>query len=240
MCNVSAFWKSVFLMVAFVLPSMLYAQEGDKGELYASVDVSSKHLWRGIPAGESPMVKPEIGFNKGNFDIYLWGAWDFEDTYREVNVGLSYVLGNLTLELMDYFYPWSGDDVLKLANRSTTHQVEFVATYEFEKLPFHITAGSFIYGDDKNGKGNQAFSTYLEGGYSHGFNERNTLSVVAGFSVGKGMYTDYTKDFAAVNLTAEYARVFTLFNYDLPVKVAYTYNPYLEKSWAYATLCFGF
>ena len=238
--KVSAFWKSVFLLVMITVPSVLAAQEGNKGEFYGSVDVSSKHLWRGMPAGESPMVKPEVGYSKGDFSVYLWGAWDFEDTYREVNIGLSYTLGNFTFELLDYFYPWSKDDVFKLGNSTTTHQVEFISTYEFEKLPFHITAGVFLYGDDKNEAGNQAFSTYLEGGYAHEFNEKNTLAAMAGFSVGKGMYTDYTKSFDLVNLTAEYTRVFTVFNYDLPVTASYTYNPYLEKSWFYATLSFGF
>ena len=238
--KVSAFWKSVFLLVMITVPSVLAAQESNKGEFYGLVDVSSKHLWRGMPAGESPMVKPEVGYSKGDFSVYLWGAWDFEDTYREVNIGLSYTLGNFTFELLDYFYPWSKDDVFKLGNSTTTHQVEFISTYEFEKLPFHITAGVFLYGDDKNEAGNQAFSTYLEGGYAHEFNEKNTLAAMAGFSVGKGMYTDYTKSFDLVNLTAEYTRVFTVFNYDLPVTASYTYNPYLEKSWFYATLSFGF
>lgn len=238
--KVSAFWKSVFLLVMITVPSVLAAQESNKGEFYGSVDVSSKHLWRGMPAGESPMVKPEVGYSKGDFSVYLWGAWDFEDTYREVNIGLSYTLGNFTFELLDYFYPWSKDDVFKLGNSTTTHQVEFISTYEFEKLPFHITAGVFLYGDDKNEAGNQAFSTYLEGGYTHEFNEKNTLSAAAGFSVGKGMYTDYTKSFDLVNLTAEYTRVFTVFNYDLPVTASYTYNPYMKKSWLYATLSFGF
>lgn len=238
--KVSAFWKSVFLLVMITVPSVLAAQESNKGEFYGSVDVSSKHLWRGMPAGESPMVKPEVGYSKGDFSVYLWGAWDFEDTYREVNIGLSYTLGNFTFELLDYFYPWSKDDVFKLGNSTTTHQMEFISTYEFEKLPFHITAGVFLYGDDKNEAGNQAFSTYLEGGYAHEFNEKNTLAAMAGFSVGKGMYTDYTKSFDLVNLTAEYTRVFTVFNYDLPVTASYTYNPYLEKSWFYATLSFGF
>ena len=163
------------------VPSVLAAQESNKGEFYGSVDVSSKHLWRGMPAGESPMVKPTVGFSKGNFDVYLWGAWDFEDTYREVNIGLSYTLGNFTFELLDYFYPWSKDDVFKLGNSTTTHQVEFISTYEFEKLPFHITAGVFLYGDDKNRKGNQALSTYFEGGYTHEFDERNSLTAIAGY-----------------------------------------------------------
>ena len=238
--KVSVFWKSVFLLMMIALPSALAAQESGKGEFYGSVDLSSKHLWRGIPAGESPMVKPTVGFNMGNFDVYLWGAWDFEDSYREVNIGLSYTVENLTLELMDYFYPWSKDDIFKLGNNATTHQVELVATYEFEKIPVHITGGTFIYGDDKNEKGNQAFSTYFEGGYTHEFDERNSLAAIAGFSVGKGMYTDYSKFFGIVNLTAEYTRLFTVFNYDLPATVSYTYNPYLEKSWAYVTLSFGF
>ena len=238
--KVSVFWKSVFLLMMIAVPSILAAQDSGKGEFYGSVDLSSKHLWRAIPAGEAPMVKPEVGYSKGDFYVYLWGAWDFEDTYREVNIGLGYTLGNLTFELLDYFYPYTKDDIFKLANNSTTHQVELIATYEFEKLPLHITAGTFLYGDDKDRNGNQAFSTYVEGGYSHEFNEKNTLAATAGFSVGKGFYTDYTKNMALVNLTAEYTRLFNVFDQIVPVKAAYTYNPYLKKSWVYATLSLGF
>ena len=240
MCNVSAFWKSVFLMAAFVLPSMLYAQEEEKGSLYATVDFSSKYVWRGSPFVDAPVVMPTVGFAKGNFDVYIWSAWDFEDTYREVNIGVSYTMGNLTLGLMDYFYPWSKDDVFKLGNKSTTHQIELMADYEFEKVPVYITASSCVYGDDKNEKGNQAFSTYVEGGYTHEFNEKNSLDAFVGFSAGKGSYTDYTRNFGVVNLTAEYTRIFNVFNCNLPVTVSYTYNPYMEKSWAYATLSLGF
>ena len=238
--KVSAFWKSVFLLVMITVPSVLSAQENQKGEFYGSLDVSSKHLWRGMPAGESPMVKPTVGFNKGNWDIYFWGAIDFKDTYREANIGIRYTLGNFALELMDYFYPRSKDDVFDLRSSTTTHQVELIAYYEFEDIPVHLTAGTFVYGDDKNEKGNHAFSTYFEGGYTHEFNEKNALSAVAGVSVGKGMYTDYTKSFDLVNLTAEYTRVFTIWIYDLPVTASYTYNPYMKKSWFYATLSFGF
>ena len=238
--KVSAFWKTVFLFVMIALPSVLAAQESGKGEFYGSVDFSSKHLWRGMPAGESPMVKPEVGYNKGDFYVYLWGAFDFKDTYREVNIGFSYTIENLTLEFIDYMYPWSKDDIFKLANKTTTHQMELIATYEFEKLPFYISAGSCVYGDDKNEKGNHAFSTYVEGGYTHEFNEKNMLSAVAGFSVGKGYYTDYTKNFDLVNLTAEYTRLFNVFDTDVPVTASYTYNPYLKKSWVYATVGISF
>ena len=238
--KVSVFWKSVFLLMMIAGPSVLAAQESGKGEFYASVDLSTKHLWRGLPAGESPLVKPTAGYNIGNFDVYFWGAWDFKDTYREANIGIRYTMGNFSLELMDYFYPWNKDDVFKLANKTTTHQMEFIATYEFEKLPIHITAGTFVYGDDKNENGNQAFSTYLEAGYAHEFNEKNCLSAVAGLSLNKSLYNDYSKNFDFVNLTAEYTRLFDVFNYELPATLSYTYNPYLEKSWLYLTLSFEF
>ena len=237
MGNVSSFLKSIFLLAVLAFPSMAFAQEGG---FYGSVDFSTKHLWRGIASGDSPMVKPEVGFNKGNFDVYLWGACDFKDTYREVNIGVSYAFENLTLEFVDYIYPWSKDDILKLGSNSTTHQMEVIATYEFEKLPVHVLVGSLVYGDDKNKKGNQAFSTYVEGGYTHEFNGKNTLAAVAGFSVGKGYYTDYTKSLYLVNFTAEYTRQFSVLNSEIPVTVSYTWNPYVKKSWVYATLGLSF
>ena len=238
--NVTVFWKSIFLLVMIAAPVVLNAQEGEKGELYATADFTSKYVWRGTGYGDAPSVMPTIGFCKGNFDIYVWGAYALDDTYREMNIGVIYTLGNVTLELVDYFYPWPGADFFNFKNSTTTHSVEAIVTYEMEKLPFHITLGTLVYGDDKKENGNNAFSTYAEVGYTHEINSKNSVAAVAGFSVNKGYYTDYTKDFGLVNLSAAYTRTFNLWDYELPATAAYAYNPYLKDSWFYVTLSFGF
>ena len=191
-------WK-LFVILLVCIPAIASAQEEEKeSTFYGSVDLASQYIWRGTGYGDFPSVMPTVGFNKGGFDVYAWGNWAFDNSYTEVNIGVSYTLGNFTLELVDYFYPGEG-------------------------------AKFFNYGDDKKENGKNAFSTYAEIGYTHEFNEKNSLMAAVGASVGKGYYTEYEKSFSVVNLTAGYTRVFTLWNYDLPASATIAYNPYMEK-----------
>lgn len=207
---------------------------------YGSLDIASKNIWRGIGNGDAPLVYPTVGFSKGGWDVFVWGAFAVDDSYKELNFSVSYSFSNFRIELVDYFFPERDSDFFNFSNRSTTHSAEVILYYEPEAVPIHVIIGSTIYGDDKNEKGNNAFSSYGEVGYTHEFNEKNIAEAAVGFSLNKGYYTDYEKGFSPVNLTAAYTRVFTLWNYDLPVSARYAFNPYLEKSYFALSLSFGF
>ncbi len=228
------FLRKLFVILLVCIPAFAFAQqEENESSVYVSADLTSKYLWRGTGEGDFPLVMPTVGFNKGGFDVYAWGAWAFDDSYRELNIGVSYSFSDFTVELVDYFYPWKGSDFFNFRSRSTTHCVEAIATYEPGFFPVYLTVGTIIFGDDKNENGKNAFSTYAELGYNHQFNEKNSASVAVGASLNKGFYTDYEKGFSVVNLSAGYTRVFTLWNYDLPVSAAACYNPYLKEfNWA--------
>lgn len=235
------FLRKLFVILLVCIPAFAFAQEEEKEcPFYASLDVASKYIWRGTGFGDAPAVHPTIGYSKGGFDVYVWGAYALDDSYREMNIGVSYSFSNFTVELVDYFYPGKGSDFFNFSNRSTTHSAEVILHYEPEAVPVHVLVGSTIYGDDKNEKGNNAFSSYAEVGYTHEFNERNSVEATVGASLNKGYYTDYEKGLSVVNLTAGYTRIFTLWNYDLPVSARYAYNPYLEKSYFALSLSFGF
>ena len=224
--------KRLLFALLLCFPLLAMAQENGKGEFYGSVDFSSRYMWRGMQNGDAPSVMPTIGYSKGRFDIYAWGAFAVDDSYREINIGASYSLGNFTLELVDYFYPWPGSDFFNFSKHSTTHTLEAIATYEPEKVPLHITVGSIIFGDDKKENGKNAFSTYAELGYTHEFNEKNSLSGVVGAALNKSFYNDYSKNTSIVNLGASYTRIFSFWKFEeFPVTASYTYNPYLEKSY---------
>ncbi len=222
--------KKLLLFVFLFLPFVSMAQE--KGGLYGSVDYTYRYMWRGFENGDASSVMPTVGYSKGGFDIYAWGAFALDDSYREINIGVSYSFSNFTLELVDYFYPWPGADFFDFNKNTTTHTVEAIATYELDALPMYFTVGSIIFGDDKKADGKNAYSTYAEMGYTHEFNERNMLQGVVGASLNKSFYNGYGEDFNLVNLTAAYTRVFSFWKFDeFPVTASYTYNPYLEKSY---------
>ena len=199
--------KRLLFVLMLCIPMLAMAQE--KGEVYGSVDLGYRYMWRGFSNGDAPAAMPTIGYSKGGFDVYAWGAFAFDDTYREINIGVSYSFSNFTLELVDYFYPWPGSDFFNFSKHSTTHTIEAIATYEPVAVPMHFTVG-----------------------YTHEFNEKNSLSGVVGAALNKSFYNDYGKDFNLVNLTAAYTRVFSFWKFDeFPVTASYTYNPYLEKSY---------
>ncbi len=226
----SGFLRKLFVILLVCVPAFAFAQEDEKeSAFYGTVDLASQYIWRGTDYGDFPSIMPTVGFYKGGFDVYAWGNWAFDNSYSEVNIGLSYSFSNFTVELVDYFYPGVGSDFFNFRNSSTTHSVEAIATYAPEVFPLHVTLSTAIYGDDKKENGKNAFSTYAEIGYSHEFNEKNSVSAVVGASVGKGYYTDYEKNFSIVNIAAGYTRVFTLWDYDLPASATVVYNPYMER-----------
>lgn len=228
------FFRKLFVILLVCIPAIASAQEEEKeSTFYGSVDLATQYIWRGAGYGDAPSVMPTVGFNKGGFDVYAWGNWAFDNSYTEVNIGLSYSLGNFTLELVDYFYPGEGAKFFNFRNSTTTHSVEAIATYEPEAFPLHVLVGTTIYGDDKKENGKNAFSSYAEIGYTHEFNEKNSLMAAVGASLNKSLYTDYEKGFGIVNITAGYTRTFTLWNYDLPVSAVFSYNPCMDEfNWA--------
>lgn len=208
------------------------AQESGKGEFYGSVDFGYRCMWRGIENGTAPSVMPTVGYSKGGFDVYAWGGFAFDDSYRELDLAVSYSFGNFAVELIDYFYPYKGNEFFDFSSKSTTHTVEAIVSYEFEKIPLYITAGSFIFGDDKKENGRNAYSSYAEVGYTHEFNEKNFLTGVVGAALNRSFYNGYEKNFSLANITAAYTRVFNFWKFEeFPVTASYIYNPYLEKSY---------
>lgn len=234
------FLRKLFVILLVCIPAFAFAQEnGKESPFYASADITSKYIWRGMGNGDAPAVMPTVGFSKGGFDVYVWGAYALDDSYREMNIGVSYSFSNFTVELVDYFYPGKGSDFFNFSNSTTTHSVEAIVTYEPEAVPVYLTLGSTIYGDDKKENGNNAFSTYAEVGYNHEFNGRNYATVGVGAALNKGFYTDYEKGFSVVNLTAGYTHILKLGNFTLPISGTCSYNPYLEKFYWAVSLNFG-
>ena len=227
------FLRKLFVILLVCIPAFAFAQqeeiqEEDSG-IYITADLASKCLWRGMGSGDAPLVMPTVGFCKGGFDVFAWGAWAFDDSYREVNVGVSYSFSNFTLEVIDYFYPYAGSDFFNFRNRSTTHTAEAILTYAPEVFPIHVMVGTYIFGDDKLENGKNAFSTYAEVGYTYDFKERNSVHAEIGATLNRSFYTEYEKRFGIVNITAGYTRTFTLWNYDLPVSADFSYNPCMDE-----------
>lgn len=234
-----------YFIICFVLPFEVVAQDvdntkSDDGHLLrfsnfsASVEFTTKYMWRGIEYGTSPVFFPMLSYDYKGLNIYAMGGYATNGSHQEVDLGISYNYKWLTVGFNDYYYPTAvgeKDDYFVFRNRETGHYVEAVVTVTPQKVPVYLTLSSYVFGADKKPNGNQAFSSYAEIGYNHRFKEDKTMTLLIGAELNKGFYTDYEKGFSVCNIAAKYAASLPLGKYRLPVCVSLVFNPYKEKAY---------
>ena len=202
--------------------------------LEASLELSTKYVWRGIEYGTGAVTFAKISYQKRNFDAYLEGVYSTNGSHSEVDLGIGYTYKWLYVGLADYYYPTAvsnKDKYFNLANRSTGHYIEMYSILSPTKIPLQLTLSSYVFGADKNLNGGQAFSSYAELAYFYKFKDNNVLTLTLGSSLNKGFYTDYESGFNIVNVSLKYETNFTLGSFQLPVSASYIVNPYREKSY---------
>ena len=235
--------KRILLIVLGISLSFLslYSQE-KQSPLVFSLELSSKYMWRGIEYGTAPVVFPMLSCNYKGFSIYALGAYAVNGTHQEMDLGLSYTYEKFTLGLSDYYYPSAvgeEDSYFQLSNRSTGHSVEAYLMLNPFKVPMWVTVSTYLFGADKKLNGGQAFSSYVEAGYTYAFNDKNALSLAVGTNLNKGFYTSYEKEFCVVNIALKYVTSFTFGKFKLPISASYILNPYKEKSYLTFSLYFN-
>lgn len=231
-----------------ILALLLTAMVANAGEnlkeppFSASLELSTKYMWRGIEYGTAPTVFPMIGYNTHGFNAFAMGAYAIDGSHQEVDLGVSYTAKEFTIGVSDYYYPTSvgeKDQYFKLSSRETGHWVEAYATWTGTKIPLWITVSTYIFGADKNENGKQMYSSYAEVGYTHSFTEDNNIALCVGANLNKGFYTDNQSGFNVVNINAKYSTAFKFGSYKLPVSASYVLNPYKNKSYFTMSLYFG-
>lgn len=200
----------------------------------ASVEFTTKYMWRGIEYGTSPVFLPMLSYDYKGFNVYAMGGYAINGTHQEIDLGISYNYRWLTIGINDYYYPTAvgeKDNYFVFKNRETGHYIEVVATIAPKKIPVYLIMSSYVFGADKTPKGNQAFSSYAEIGYIHQFKGDNTMTILVGAEINKGFYTDYEKNFSVCNVAARYNTSIPLGKYKLPVSASLILNPYKEKAY---------
>lgn len=237
--------KRFFILVVslVVLIPSLFANDSTKvaSPFSASLELSTKYMWRGIEYGTAPTVFPMIGYGCKGFNAFAMGAYAINGSHQEVDLGVSYTVSEFTIGVSDYYYPSSvgeKDEYFKLSNRSTGHWVEVCATWNGTKIPLWVTVSTYIFGADKNEEGKQMYSSYAEVGYTYSFNDNNSMALCIGANLNKSFYTDYQRGFNVVNINAKYNTAFKFGNYKLPVSASYILNPYKNKSFFTMSLYF--
>ena len=71
----------------------------------ASLELSTKYMWRGIEYGTAPTVFPMIGYGYKGFNAFAMGAYAVNGSHQEVDLGVSYSNSGFTIGVSDYYYP---------------------------------------------------------------------------------------------------------------------------------------
>ncbi|UCG77411.1 MAG: hypothetical protein JSV21_07440 [Nitrospirota bacterium] len=86
--------RSMIMAVVLVLMVVPAAFAGVETSGYASVDVMSSYVWRGIQLHEAAAVQPSVGITYGNFGANFWANYDSDDAVKEIietDLTLNYV-----------------------------------------------------------------------------------------------------------------------------------------------------
>ena len=237
------FKKIRLLFLLFSVALVVNAEDNFKESPFsASLELSTKYMWRGIEYGTAPTVFSLLCYNNHGFNAFAMGGYAINGSHQEVDLGVSYSAREFTIGISDYYYPSSvgeKDHYFKLSNRETGHWVEAYATWTGIKIPLWVTVSTYIFGADKNIDGKQMYSSYAEVGYTHTFKADNSIALCIGANLNKSFYTDYESKFNVVNINAKYSTAFKLGSYKLPVSASYVLNPYKNKSYFTMSLYFG-
>lgn len=229
--------KVLLLVSALILSAQsVNAQETEKSSPFsASVELTSKYLWRGQEYGEAPTIFPTLSYSTGGLCVYATGAYTFDNSWREADLGVSYTYKDFTFGVVDYYYPTptgERDKLFEFDKDKTGHLFEGCLTFAPANIPVIAMVSTFFYGADKNTEGNQAWSTYAELGYHYDFSESNIFSVALGASLNKSLYNNFETGFSIVNIAFKYQTAIpTGKNLSIPVSAQYVINPQKEKSY---------
>ena len=205
----------------------------NKSNFSLTAEMNMKYVWRGLEYGNSPLAFGTLNYDYKGFNAYVLGGYATNGDFSEVVAGVSYSNKYITFGFSDFFYPSTTgmeDNYIQFDNHKTGHLLEsFLTVRPFEQVPVWMTLSSFIYGNDKKPNGSQAYSSYIEVGYTHSFTDNNSISLSTGANLNKSFYTKYEKGFNVTNITAKYMTGINFGKFTLPISGSFIYNPIIDK-----------
>ena len=101
--------KKYFLLIAIMvcLQNTMMANDSTKvaSPFSASLELSTKYMWRGIEYGTAPTLFPMIGYGYKGFSAFAMGGYAVNGSHQEVDLGVSYTTHGFTVGVSDYYYP---------------------------------------------------------------------------------------------------------------------------------------
>jgi hypothetical protein len=208
-------------------------QENEKqtSPLSIYVDLKSRHTWRGGLTVKGFNVQPNLVFKKKGFTIGAWGAYALDDSYAEVDLYASYQYKFIKFCVSDYFV---SDEKKKFNNyfdwnnNTSRHTIDMELKFTgTKKLPVYLMVSTMVFGN-KDAKGEEQYSTYLEAGYTLPLSKyAQKLDFFIGATPFEGSYSD---KFNVVNIGMKATKNFVISEkFKLPVYSKFIVNPYREN-----------
>lgn len=232
--------KKLFVSISAVLVSGIIASAA-KPVFSGALDLTSKYMWRGTECASGATLFPSASLEIGGLSFSAWGAYALDSSVSEIDLSIGYTLGNFTLGITDYYYPSAyglDDSFFNFKPAETGHTLEGTLTYAPEAFPLTLMWSTMFYGADKDADGKNRFSSYFEAAYCFDLEDAGSLTLTAGASILKGMYSD--KPFSVINLAATYGKTIELDKVSFPLSVSYIVNPYLDKTFLTASVGIAF
>lgn len=231
--------KFLLLLASISFLNFSYSQEIDK--LDFNLNLETSHIWNGIIVSKAPAAGIDINYafdKKNNLKLGVWGGVGLSDAngkhYQEVDYYFKYNTARWGLGIWDVFnntdLTGKADEIFNYDNKTTGHRLDLRGYYVLsENFPLKLDVVTSFYGNDRNVKGDQTFSTYTGLTYSVLRDKKVDLDVFFGtaFNLGKGynFYGDGTKDFDVVNFGLTVSKDVPVLGYKLPVSATAMWNP---------------
>lgn len=232
----------LFFFIIIIFSGKLYAQSEENSDWSASIgsDIVSRYIWRGISSSKTPALQPYLEVSYKGVTLGTWASYTMgEETLQEVDLYISYSLGNFTLTISDYFVyedTLASSSFYNYDENTTSHILDAQLSFEGpESFPIKATLSTLVYGADKNINGDKNYSTYIELGYPFIINDISIMPF-AGAALNSGLYNSKA-GFINCGITGE-AEINITENFSIPLGVSLITNPLDENVFVVVKLSF--
>lgn len=227
--------KTLILIIALLFTSAAYSRPV---AVDASVELNAAYVWRGMKVC-GLNAAPSLSLTSGAVTFQSYGYLALDNSYKEIDLDLSYKYRDFSFHVADYFYQGTAipypENYFDFSKAGTTHISEAIICYDCPYIPLNAKWFTFFFGDwlpqSDGTRGDPTFSSYFELEAYHDFMNGGRLSAFAGLSILKGQYTDYQSDFAFVHLECRYTRTLLLESIHIPLTFSYVLNPWSGASY---------
>lgn len=242
---------SILVFASMVAACFMGTGKVQAQEFTIQGDLVSSYVWLRLLPGRESVFSPLWVLGVGDFSLTAWGSTVLTEFLqgkglpaKEIDLTAAYALGESGLTFSVASLWWGGQGARKYFNfksHETAHHFEAGLAYTLpvEKFPLSIAWYTMFAGADKDDKGRQNYSSYVELNYPFSVKSVD-LNLTCGFlpyEAGVGVYGVPNSGFAVTNVALKgITEIKITDNFSIPVFAQAIWNPRMED----AHLVFGF